>query len=75
MNNVDIAITKVRQLQQMLYDPSKSHNDLFEMTNDIIRSMNLASKEINTNFEEISRKLTDQMNGRPISDSGTDDKK
>lgn len=63
MNNVDIAVTKVRQLQQALYDPSKSTNDLFAMTNDILRSMELASTEINTNYEEISRQLTIKLNG------------
>jgi hypothetical protein len=65
MNNVDIATTKIRQLQQALFDPSKSPNDLFAMTNDILKSMELASKEINTNYETVSRKLTDLMNGNP----------
>lgn len=62
MNNVDIAIQKVRQLQTMLYDNSISHNDLFKFTETIIEDMNRASKEINTNYEEISAKLTEQMN-------------
>lgn len=62
MNNVDIAIQEVRQLQQYLYDPSKSPNDIFAFTNQIISTMEKASKEINANYEEISAKLIEQMN-------------
>jgi len=62
MNNVDIAIQHVRELQQHLFDHSKSHNDLFTFTTQIINQMEKASKEINTNYEEISRKLTEELN-------------
>lgn len=61
-NNVDIAILEVRQLQQMLFDRKASPDDLFQKTNAIIETMNKASAEINQNYEEISRKLTAQMN-------------
>lgn len=61
-NNVDIAIRKVRKLQQMILDPKLSNNDLFKFTNIILEDMEEASKEIRTNYEEISRKLTEQMN-------------
>lgn len=61
-NNVDIAMQKVRQLQQMLYDNSKSVNDLFKFTNEVIKDMEKASTEIKTNYEEISRKLTEEFN-------------
>jgi len=59
---VDIAMQKVRQLQQMLYDNSKSVNDLFKFTNEVIKDMEKASTEIKTNYEEISRKLTEEFN-------------
>lgn len=62
MNNVDIAISEIRQLQQYIFDPSKSPNDVFAFTTQIIQTMEKASKEINTNYEEISAKLTEQMN-------------
>ena len=62
MNNVDIAITMLRQFQQALFDRSKSPDDLFQMTNEIIDIMNKASAEINVNYETISKKLTEQMN-------------
>jgi hypothetical protein len=64
MNNVDIAITKVRELQSMIFSPDSSPNILFKKTQEITEYMNLASKEIKTNYEEISRKLTERMNGR-----------
>lgn len=62
MNNVDIAIQQIRQLQSYLFDPSKSPNDMFAFTNSVIEQMEKASIEINTNYEEISAKLTEQMN-------------
>lgn len=61
-NNVDIAMQKVRQLQQMIFDFNKSPNDLFKFTNEIIKDMEAASQEIKANYEEISRKLTEEMN-------------
>ncbi|MEK6829397.1 MAG: hypothetical protein AABY15_04665 [Nanoarchaeota archaeon] len=60
-NSVDIAMQKVRQLQQMIYDHSKSANDLFKFTNEIIKDMENASQEIKANYEEISKKLTEKM--------------
>ena len=62
MNNVDIAIQKVRQLQQMIFDFNKSPNDIFKFTNEVLKDMEAASAEIKTNYEEISRKLTTEMN-------------
>ena len=62
MNNVDIAVTKVRELQGMLFDRSISSQDLFDKSNEVIEYMNKASVEINTNYEEISEKLTAQLN-------------
>lgn len=62
MNNVDLAIRNVRKLQQMILDPKLSQMDLFNFTNTIIGDMERASAEINTNYAEISRKLTEQMN-------------
>lgn len=61
-NNVDISILKVRTLQSMIYDNSVSRNDLFKYTEEILSQMELASKEINVNYETISRKLTDRLN-------------
>lgn len=66
MNNVDIAIGKVRELQAFIFDKNASPQSLFDKSNEVIEYMNRASKEINTNYEEISRKLTEQMNtGKP----------
>lgn len=62
MNNVDIAISKIRELQQMFFSPEASPNSLFKKSQEVIESMNKASVEINANYKEISRKLTDQMN-------------
>jgi len=62
MNNVDIAITKVRELQGMIFDRSVSSQALFDKSNEVIEYMNKASVEINTNYEEISDKLTAQLN-------------
>lgn len=62
MNNVDIAMGKVRELQQMFYSPDASPNSLFKKSQEVVQYMELASKEIRTNYEEISRKLTQQMN-------------
>jgi hypothetical protein len=61
-NNVDVAMQQVRQLQSMIYDNSKSPNDLFKFTAMIINTMEEASKEIKANYEEISRKLTEEWN-------------
>lgn len=62
INNVDIAKQKVRELQQMFFNADASPNSLFKFSNVIIEYMDKASKEINTNYEEISRKLTEEMN-------------
>lgn len=62
MNNVDLSIQKLRQLQNMIYDNNISRNDLFKFTEDVINQMNLASAEININYETISKKLTEQLN-------------
>ena len=62
MNNVDIAIQKVRELQQLFFNPNSSPNSLFKASQELIDYMNKASMEINTNYEEISAKLTEQFN-------------
>jgi hypothetical protein len=62
-NNVDIAKQKLRQLQQKLYDPSVSVNEINKfLEQDIIPHMDLASREIETNYKDISEKLTKQLN-------------
>jgi hypothetical protein len=68
MNNVDIAITKVRELQQYFYSADASPNSLFAKSNELIEYLNKASVEINTNYKEISDKLTKQMNSGQIQD-------
>ena len=62
MNNVDLATQKLRELQSKIYDYNVSPNDFFKFTNEIMPFMDKASKEIQTNYAEISRKLTEQMN-------------
>lgn len=62
MNNVDIAIHKVRELQTMIYDHSVSNHNLFQKTQEVLNFMQLASEEIKANYEDISEKLTRQMN-------------
>jgi len=64
-NNVDIAIIKVRELQSHIFDNDASNNSLFKKTEELIQYLQKASVEINANYEEISRKLTDDMNGIP----------
>lgn len=68
MNNVDLAMAKVRELQQMFYSPDASPNSLFKKSQEVIEFMELASKEIRTNYEDISRKLTQQMNTGRVQD-------
>lgn len=66
MNNVDIAIQQLRQLQSDIFSPRSSQQSLFEQTEAIIQQMQKASIEINQNYEEISKKLTAQLNtGKP----------
>ena len=66
MNNVDLATQKLRELQSLMYDYNVSPNELFKKTNEIMPFMDRASKEIQTNYKEISKKLTDHMNtGKP----------
>lgn len=64
-NNVDIAIIKVRELQSHIFDNNASNNSLFQKSEELIQYLQKASIEINTNYEEISKKLTDDMNGIP----------
>ncbi len=63
-NNVDIAIAEIRELQAMIFDNNLSRNDLFNKTQTIINTMDRASIEINTNYENISQKLTENLNSR-----------
>jgi len=66
VNNVDLATQQIRQLQQMFFRHDVSPQDLFNFTNKILDTMADASREINTNYKEISEKLTKHMNtGRP----------
>lgn len=62
-NNVDLAILKVRELQSHIFSNDASNNSLFKKTEELIQDLQRASVEINANYEEISRKLTDDMNG------------
>jgi hypothetical protein len=62
MNNIDLATQKLRELQQKIFDYNTSPNDLFKFTNEIMPFMDRASKEIQTNYKDISEKLTAQMN-------------
>jgi hypothetical protein len=62
MNNADLAINAVRQFQSSLFDPAKSTNDLFKETTEIIKILENASKEIRINYDDISDKLTKQLN-------------
>jgi hypothetical protein len=63
-NNADLAIKELRNLQEMFFKHDVSDNDLFNYTNRIIKLMEAASKDINTNFEFLSKKLTSFMNGQ-----------
>jgi hypothetical protein len=67
INNVDLAIQMVRQLQAKLFDFNTSRQDLFNETTKIIIQMEKAQKDINTNFDEISKQLTDMWNGKSSS--------
>ena len=62
MNNVDIAISKIRELQEYFFNSDSSPNILFKKSQEVIEYMNKASIEINTNYAEISKKLTEQLN-------------
>ena len=65
-NSVDIAIGKVRELQSLVYDDNASRKDLFNKCEEVMKYMHDASIEINTNYEEVSAKLTAHLNtGRP----------
>lgn len=65
-NSVDIAINKVRELQSLVYDNNASRTDLFKKCEEVMTYMHDASIEINTNYEEISAKLTRHLNtGKP----------
>lgn len=66
MNNVDIAIQKLRELQEIIFDRHTSPDKLFQKTEQLHGYLNKASKEINQNYDEISAKLTAQLNtGKP----------
>lgn len=62
MNNVDLAIIKLRELQQLFYSSDASPNILFKKSGEIFEYMEKASKEIKINYEEVSRKLTEEFN-------------
>ena len=63
MNNIDLAKQQLRVLQQKLYDTNLSVNQLNNfLEQEVFPKMDKASTEIKTNYEEISKKLTDEMN-------------
>jgi len=62
-NNVDIAIIKVRELQSHIFDNNASNNSLFQKSEELIQYLQKASVEINANYADISKRLTDDMNG------------
>jgi hypothetical protein len=62
-NNVDIAKQQLRQLQQKLYDPNISTNELNQfLERTVMPQMDLASQEIEINYKDISEKLTKELN-------------
>jgi phosphotransferase system IIB component len=63
-NNIDIVSLKLKQLKQALRDPTKSVKDLEKMIDDMGENVKLASNEIQINYEQISKRLTDEMNGK-----------
>lgn len=63
-NSADLAIKQLRILQSLFYRHDVTDTDLFNRTNDIVKIMEQSSKDINQNFEDISKKLTDFMNGK-----------
>ena len=62
MNSVDVAMTKLRELQQLFFHADSSPNSLFKKSEEVARQMQNASKEINMNYRDISDKLTKHMN-------------
>jgi excinuclease UvrABC helicase subunit UvrB len=63
-NNADLAIKQLRILQQLFFRHDVTDQDLFNRTNEIINIMENASKEIRTNYNDVSKALTDLMNGK-----------
>lgn len=61
-NNADIAKAKIRELQSLIYSNQSSRDDLFKLTESIIQYLDKASNEIKTNYENISKKLTERLN-------------
>ncbi len=71
-NNADLVIQQLRQLQQMVFSFDVTDKDIFNRITSIISTAELASQEIRTNYEEVSKSLTDLMNGkrRPKNENG-----
>ena len=63
--NADIAVRELRKLQELFFRHDVTDMDLFNRTNEVINIMQLAAKDIRANFEDISKDLTDMMNGKP----------
>ena len=63
-NNADLVIAQLRELQGMVFKYDVTDMDIFNKINTIINTAELASKEIKTNYEEVSRSLTELMNGK-----------
>jgi hypothetical protein len=63
-NNADLVIRELRELQQMVFRFDVSDMDLFNRITKVITTAELASQEIRTNYEDVSRSLTELMNGK-----------
>jgi hypothetical protein len=61
-NNVDIAISTMRELQEMIFDNTIANMELFKKTEEIMKYMQKGSVEIKTNYADISTKLTEELN-------------
>lgn len=48
-NNVDDVMQKVRKLQEHIYDFKKTPNELFKFTAEIIKSIEVVSKQVREN--------------------------
>lgn len=63
-NNADLVIKELRELQQMVFRFDVTDMDVFNRITKIIGTAELAAKEIRVNYEEVSKELTDLMNGK-----------
>jgi hypothetical protein len=62
-NAVHLAMTKVRELQTLIFDKENNcQKKLFEKCEEVIRYMEKGAVAITANYAQISKKLTDEMN-------------